>query len=326
MKATKVNRTEKFYADLTNKIVGLMETEGGNWAKPWTATASAGMPHNVVTGRAYTGGNVMWLMLEAMDKGFASNEWATYKQLDSVINKGWEANPLDGMFPNEKSQVNPKKQVIRKGEKATAILIFKAIAKVNKETGEKERFFMARTYNVFNIAQLEEIPEKWIVDEADAPDPLEVDADALAWIDAIGADIRYGGDRAFFAIVQDYIQVPNVDDFHSAAGFFGTIAHELTHWTGHEDRLDREIANRFGSDKYAGEELVAELGAAFLSVEHGLTVEPRADHARYLNSWIKNLKEDPKAIYRASSAAVKAVEFLTEAAAVVEDSPVLAAA
>lgn len=294
---SKTAKADQFYAELTAKIINLMETEGTNWTKPWTATAATGMPHNAVTNRAYRGGNVLQLMYVAMEKGFTSNQWATFNQWSNALG-------------NDKVEKKDQVQVVRKGEKATEVLLAKKIMVKDKENpGEKKQIFWMTTYKVFNIEQLENVPAKFeTTAEPVEFEPNEVDA----WVEALGADIRYGGNSAHFAIVQNYIQLPQREAFHSDDGFYGTMFHELTHWTGHESRLDREIANRFGDDKYAGEELVAELGSAFLSVKHGITPEPRPDHARYLNSWISNLKSDPKAIYRATAAAIDAITFMDE--------------
>lgn len=300
-------KTDQFYSAMTARILDMMETHGTDWTKPWTATAAAGMPHNACTNYAYRGGNVLWLMLTAMDKGYTSNQWATFNQWSEALgNKG----------KTKKDQV----QVVRKGEKSTQVLYASKIMVDDKENpGEKKQIFMMKTYNVFNIAQLENVPAKFT---ANQPEPIVFERnDTDEWIDAIGADIRHGGDRAYFAPVQDYIQVPNREDFHTDAAFYATTFHELVHWTGHETRLNRPSLTAPNSDRvaYATDELVAELGAAFLSVSHGLTVEPRADHARYLNNWITALKNDTKAIYRCAAAAVDAIAHLDELAGVNQD-------
>ena len=133
---------------------------------------------------------------------------------------------------------------------------------------------------------------------------------------ALGGEVRHGGSRAFYSITDDHIQMPEFKDFHEAEGYYAVLGHEYVHWTGAKKRLDREFGKRFGDDAYAAEELVAEMGSAFLCAQLNLALEPRADHASYLENWIKVLKADKRAIFTASSAAQKAVEHLNELAGV----------
>jgi antirestriction protein ArdC len=172
---------------------------------------------------------------------------------------------------------------------------------------------MARASYVFNAAQVDGYQPDATAPEAAPIDPI-AEADRL--VAATGATIRIGGEEAYFAPKADYIAMPSQSRFTGTAtssateGWYSTLLHELTHWSGHESRLAREFGKRFGDDAYAMEELVAELGAAFLCGDLGITVEPRPDHADYIGHWLRILKGDRKAIFTAASAANKAAEYL----------------
>lgn len=146
-------------------------------------------------------------------------------------------------------------------------------------------------------------------------DPAQILDAAEAFVAATGADIRHGGNHAFYRFPDDFIQMPERERFMgtetstATESYYGTLLHE-THWTGCAKRCDREFGKRFGDDAYAVEELVAELGAAFLCDDLGITLEPRPDHAAYLDNWLKVLKADKKAIFTAASQAAKATDYL----------------
>ena len=126
---------------------------------------------------------------------------------------------------------------------------------------------------------------------------------------ALGAEIKHGGNRAFYQPATDTIQLPNFESFRDAVSYYGVMAHEITHWTGAKTRLDRDLSGRFGNEAYAAEELVAELGAAFLSADLGLTNEPRQDNAAYIATWLKVLKDDKRAIFTAAAKAQQAADY-----------------
>jgi antirestriction protein ArdC len=163
---------------------------------------------------------------------------------------------------------------------------------------------------VFNAAQVDGYTPK-----ADAERPiLERIADAEASFSAIGADVRHGGNQAFYAPVSDHIQMPPFQAFRENAGDYSVLAHEHTHWTASASRCNRELGKRFGDSSYAAEELIAELGAAFACAHLGLSTEPREDQAQYINSWLKVLKADSRAIFTAASKAQQAADWLQERA------------
>jgi len=276
------------YQEVTNKIIELMETHGTNWCKPWAGGGlSSGLPFSTQSQKAYGGINVVLLWAA----GYNSSEWGTFK--------AWQA----------------KGAKVKKGEKGTPIIFFKQLEVKDKDTDEKKRIPMIKSFYVFNAEQVEgyepPITEK--------PEPLKLLDDVEAFIKQTGAEIhQVRGDRAYYRPSTDSITVPMPDQFTGETdsdrlhGYYGTVLHELTHWTGSKKRLDREKGVRFGDEKYAKEELIAELGAAFLCAELGVSAEPRADHAQYLNCWMEALKNDKKLIVKAASQARQACEFLKE--------------
>lgn len=280
------NIKDTIYTDITNAIVSLMEEHGTGWTKPWVAI---GGPANATTGRHYGGINVLILGLAAHRKSYAASQWATFKQ--------WKAHGYS----------------VIKGEKATHITFYKPITVEDKITGEEKRVPLLRTFAVFNVAQVEAGDDAKPVVEPKVPQGAQAIAEVDAWIDATGAQVGHGGDKAFYSPSVDSIQMPHADGFTSTEAYYGTLLHELTHWTGASHRCDRQFGKRFGDEAYAMEELVAEIGAAFMCQAHGITQEVRADHAQYLNSWMRVLKADHKAIFTASAKAQQATEWLQAA-------------
>jgi antirestriction protein ArdC len=259
------------YSRITDKIIADLEQGVRPWMKPWNAGNTAGritrpLRHN---GAAYSGINILMLGAEAMDKGFTSPTWMTFKQALEL-----KAN-------------------VHKGEES-----------------EREIPYM-KGYTVFNVEQIEGLPEQFYSTPIVSTTPVERITHAESFFDATKADIRYRGNQAFYSNDGDYIQMPIIDAFHDAESFYATLAHESTHWTKHPTRLDRSFGRKsWGDEGYAQEELVAELASAFLCADLGLTPEVRDDHAAYIASWLKVLKNDKRAIFTAASHAQKAVEFL----------------
>lgn len=276
------------YQEVTNKIIDLMETHGTNWCKPWESNGLAsGLPFSVTSRAAYSGINVVLLWAA----GYSSSEWGTFK--------AWQA----------------KGAKVRSGEKGTPIIFFKQLPVKDKDTDEKKMIPMIKQFYVFNAEQVEGYEPEPIK----TLEPLELLDNAEKFIKNTGATIhKVAGDNAYYRPSTDSITVPLPEQFKGEAhsdrlhGYYGTVLHELTHWTGSKKRLDREKGIRYGDEKYAKEELIAELGAAFLCAELGISSEPREDHAHYLNSWLKALKDDKKLIVKAASQARKACEFLKE--------------
>jgi antirestriction protein ArdC len=260
---------------ITDKIIKLMEENDADWRRPWLGD---GIAKNIVSEKSYRGVNIPILGLS----GYSSPWFGTYKQ--------WAALGAQ----------------VRKSEKSTAIFFWKPLHIKDKETEEDRQILMARSYAVFSIEQVENAPSVKI----ETRPPLERHAECDRIIEATGAKITYGGDRAAYIPSQDRIVMPKPEQFLSPEGFYGTLCHEVTHWAGHESRLNRNLKGRFGSETYAFEELIGETGAALICAAAGIIPEPRAETAKYLNSWVKVLKNDKHAIISAFSHAQKAADFI----------------
>lgn len=269
------------YQQITNKIIEALEAGTTPWVKPW---ASLGAPRNAATGREYSGINNILLSMNS----FSSNQWLTFNQ----------AKAAGGM--------------VRKGERGTTVVFYKPLKIEDKNAinaDENEKVIpLLRAFTVFNIDQIDGLPEKFKKEIKPEVDNFASNPAAEALL--AKADIQHGSSRACFIPSIDKIHLPNKVDFNTIPDYYATALHELTHWTGHKDRLARNFNGRFGDEAYAFEELVAELGAAFLCAR--AEVNGQLQHESYIASWLKVLKNDKKAIFTAASAARKAAEFLTE--------------
>jgi antirestriction protein ArdC len=280
------------HAEVTDNLIRAIEAGVGDFALPWRQ-APLHLPVNVLTGKRYQGINIVNLWASAFLKGYASHQWGTYRQ--------WAEKGLH----------------IRKGEKASLVLFYKefGVDPDPEDADDNGSRRVARGSAVFNADQVEGF-EKPV--EGPLPDPFERLAQADAFVGATGAEIRHGGDRAFYRPDTDHIQMPDEGLFTGTEtmtrieGYYATLVHELVHWTGAEKRLNRQFGKRFGDATYAAEELVAELGAAFLCAELGITQEVRPDHAQYLAHWLKLLKEDSRALTTAAARASEAATYLAE--------------
>jgi len=248
--------------------------------KPWKADSSA--DKNLVSQKPYQGINRLLLGMSSMVKGFSVPVWASYKQ--------WEAIGAN----------------VKKGEKGTKIVFYSPVTKQDKQTGDIEKYAVLKTYFVFNAAQVEGIdivPAETVAAEFTAVELAE------QRIVKTGAAISHGGDAAFYMPSADRIQLPNKSAFDSEANYYATAFHELAHWTGSKTRLDRDLEKgRFGNPAYAFEELVAEMSAAFLCSDYGIQGELR--HAGYIGHWLKALREDSKAVFKAAALAQKAADYI----------------
>lgn len=272
------------YQSVTDSIIALLERELPPWRKPWTDSKSidSALPFNASTGRHYNGINVPLLWGQAQGMGYATNGWLTYKQ----------AQACGGH--------------VRKGEKGTLVVFWKFLERED-ENGNQKTIPMARGYTVFNVEQCADVDTK----AGTVPEPVEPD-NVISWAQSVGATVRHGGNRACYVPSQDFIQLPRPEQFASRELYHATALHELTHWTGHKSRLDRAFGSRFGTEAYAFEELIAEMGAAFLCASIGVQNVPLEDHASYLRSWLKILKQDKRAIFTAARHAQKASDFCLE--------------
>lgn len=281
------------YERITNRIVADLEQGVRSWVKPWNAQHMAGRVSRPLSwnGKPYSGINIIMLWAEAAAKGYTAPLWMTYKQ----------ARELGGQ--------------VRKGEQGSLVVYADRFTKTETDanTGqeiEREIPFL-KGYTVFNAEQIEGLPAHYYAKVEAVLDPVQRVVQADAFFAAIGASIRHGGDRAFYTIQRDHLQIPPFESFRDAESYYATLAHEVTHWTRHPARLDRDFGRkRFGDEGYAMEELVAELGAAFLCADLGLTPEPRDDHAAYIGSWLTVLKNDKRAIFTAASHAQRAADYL----------------
>jgi antirestriction protein ArdC len=297
------------YTRITSRIITDLEQGVRPWFKPWNAEHAAGritrpLRHN---GTAYRGINVLSLWGEAMERGYACPIWMTYKQ----------AQELGAQ--------------VRKGERGTLVVYADHIRRTDtNEQGhdvEREIPFL-KGYSVFNCEQIDGLPAHYTTPAAVTLDPVQRIASAESFFANTGASIRHGDARAFYSVHDDYVQMPNFETFRDAGSYYATLAHETTHWTRHPSRLDREFGRkRWGDEGYAAEELVAELGSAYLSADLGIAPEPREDHASYIANWLTVLKNDKRAIFAAAAHAERAAAFLhglqpkIEAASVPEHDP-----
>lgn len=291
------------YQRITDRIIHALEQGTPPWVAPWLDRTS--IPSNLATGKPYRGINVLMLHMEAMDRGYPDSRWLTLKQ----------ANELGGK--------------VRKGEHGAPIVFFR-LREIGEDNGEDTHGFddpepkrvipMLKMYTVFNASQVDFLPERFQLGQKPGWQPIG-EAEELLYIS--GAKIRHGGNRAFYSPSEDLIQMPPPAWFPEVERYYGVALHELTHWTGHPSRLARPLGRRHGIDAYAFEELVAEMGAAFLCAHCGLPA--RLEHASYIDHWLDALRQDKRLIFVAAGMAQKAADFVIGTEAVVP-SPVAALA
>lgn len=266
------------YQQVTDKIIA--ELESGtipSWVKNWSG--EAGSDCNVITKKTYSGINTIILGMS----GFKSPYWATYKQWLSIG-----------------AQVS-------KGSKGTQIIFYSPVEKGSKKTeaGEVKNYsYILKSYTVFNAEQVSgfeapAMPVPKVFNNIDCIEALTVKS---------GVKLQFGGDRAYYSPSQDYVAMPHKLQFNSEASYYATLLHELAHWGGHKSRLDRDLSGRFGNEAYAAEELIAELSAAFLCARFNIAGELR--HSSYIASWLRVLKNDNKAIFKAAALAQKSADYL----------------
>ncbi len=276
---------------ITDQIIAAIEQGAGEFRLPWHRSAGNIMrPVNVASKNAYRGVNILTLWATADAKGYTSGTWGTYKQ--------WAEAGAQ----------------VRKGEKAAHIVFYKEITvAAEDDSADAETRLFARATPVFAAEQVDGFTLPVIEAPASVIEPIDA---AEAFVTATGAIVAHGGDRAYYRSSTDSIQLPPREAFVGTAtsspteAYYATKLHELTHWTSRETRCNRQLGKRFGDQAYAMEELVAELGAAFLCADLGITSTPRADHAQYLDTWLGVMKADKKAIFTAASKASEAAAYL----------------
>lgn len=295
MSTTSTTTTSRvdLYQRVTNRIIEQLEQGVLPWQSPWKAVHAAGNPSRPLrfNGTPYSGINILSLWMEAECRGFVSPFYLSYRQ----------AQELGGQ--------------VRKGEHGVKVVYANTFTKKEQnESGEEVEREIAyyKEYTVFSADQIEGLPQHYYaLVEQPRTEPLMRNERVDRFVDQTGANIQYGGNRACYSPSEDLIRMPYFETFRDAAGFSSTICHELVHWTKAETRLNRDFGRkRFGDDAYCVEELVAELGAAFLCADLSITPEVREDHAAYIQSWLKVLRGDSRAIFHAASHASKAVDYL----------------
>lgn len=289
-----VHSTNRFdvHATITNTIIAAIERGVDEFVMPWHRQGGFGRPANAATSRLYRGVNVLALWATAMTKGFSSNHWATYRQWTTL-----------GAH-------------VQKGAKGTPILFYKPLTPGDeRDESQSPSRFIARASCVFNGDQV----DGWKAECVDQADELIRIEAAECLVTSSGAEVRHVGDNAFYSAVHDYVQMPTAERFvgsptrSAGEAYYAVLLHELVHWTGGEHRLQRTFGERFGDHAYAFEELVAELGSAFLCADLGIATEPRPDHASYIAHWLTVLSSDKRAIVTASRLATEAAGFLAKA-------------
>ena len=276
------------HVTITNRIIEAIHAGAGEFVMPWHQSGDIGRPINAATGKRYQGTNVIALWAEASLSAFGSGTWATYRQ--------WEGLGAQ----------------VRRGERSANIVFYKSLAGSEETEAPPGHRVFARASRVFNAGQV----EGWQAPGIQRPNLAELLPAAEAFVARTGAEIRHGHDHACYRRADDRIEVPDRDCFLGSPtstpteAYYAVLLHELTHWTGASHRLDRQFGRRFGDDAYAVEELVAELGAAFLCADLGIANAPRPDHAAYLAGWLNVLGSDPKALFTTGRLASQAATFL----------------
>lgn len=289
-----VHSVERFdvHRAITDKIASAIEAGAGEFVMPWHRQGpSLGRPANAVSRMKYRGVNVVVLWAEAVAKGFKSGWWATYEQ--------WKTLGAQ----------------VRQGERGTTIVFYKPRSPSGAEdedAAREEPRLLARAFRVFNADQV----AGWNAPEVASSSLPEILEQVEGFVSLTKATIIHGGDEACYVPAADHIEMPARERFVGSPtctpteAYYSTLLHELTHWSGAKHRLNRELGKRFGTEAYAMEELIAELGAAFLCADLGIVNEPRADHAAYLATWLKVLSADRRAIFTAAKQASEAAAYL----------------
>lgn len=304
-----MTRTKKAKADaqqiVTDAVIAFLEgdhdAKDSKWTKPWEILLQVGN-YCPSTGKAYNGFvNNMALNALAYTNGFKSDAWGTYKQWKSL---GTDDAPVS----------------VSKGAKAAYIFVPMIYTKkdgngnaITNSNGDDVKGMSFKQMPVFNADQIDgytetkpELPTSQVLDNA------KVDK----FVARLDFDISHGGNRAYYSPAGDHVRMPlkeafkAVGDSTATEAYYGTLLHECVHATGHESRCKRDFGIMFGTETYAFEELIAEMGAAILCNQHGISDQPRDDHAKYIKSWLKGLKNDKSAVFKAVGQAQKAIKWM----------------
>ncbi len=280
------------YTSVTQQLITALEAGTPPWVCPWNSGGGSVIPANLSSGRPYRGINILLLNLQQMVCGYATNRWLTYQQ----------ARALGAQ--------------VRRGESGTGIVFFKLLEAdgavltahhAANDEPQRKVIPLLRSFTVFNAAQVDGLPDS-LTAVSEPPEGWTPISAAEAVLERSGADIRHGGERAFYRPSDDVIQLPLPAVFPQATSYYNVALHELTHWTSHPDRCNRQLSSRAHLASYAFEELVAEIGSAFLSSYCGLPGETQ--HASYIANWLQALRNDKRLVFTAASLAQKAADFL----------------
>lgn len=288
------NQRVDIYTRITDRIIEDLASGVRPWMKPWNSANTDGritrpLRHN---GQPYSGMNVLLLWSEQMSRGFIPSMWMTFNQ---ALELG---------------------AAVRRGETGSTVVFASRFTKSQSDGkgGEVDREIpFLKAYSVFNVEQIDGLPDHYYHRPEVVLDPVARLEQADRFFRNTGAVIRHGGNQAYYSPVMDYIQMPPFEAFRDAASYYATLSHEATHWTAAENRVGRDLS-RYAKDRSerAREELIAELGSCFLCADLGIApeLEPRPDHASYLQSWLKVLADDKRAIFQAAAHAQRATAFL----------------
>ena len=280
--------THDLYQVVTDRIVAALEVGTAPWIKPWSSDFD-GVPINAGSNRPYRGVNRLLLTMEAFARGYRRNAWLTYRQ----------AKEFGGQ--------------VRGGQRGAQIVFYRLreVPQAEIERSEDEAkpkvIPLLRAYTVFNVAQVDGLPARLNPPAPSQPAWAPQEA-AEGLLSSSGAQIEHGGSMAFYSPLDDHIQLPRREAFKDAGSYYATGLHELIHWTGHPSRLDRQLGRRFGEAAYAAEELLAEMGGAFLCAS--CRIDGHLQHAEYIGEWLKVLKQDKRAIFTASTKAQQAADYI----------------
>jgi antirestriction protein ArdC len=285
--APTTNQKQDIYTRVTNAIISAIETGAGTYRMPWVVRQDRGFsPISVSTVKPYRGVNTLVLWSQSQSKGYTSALWGTYQQ--------WQS--LGGQ--------------VRKGEHGSPVVYWGTYEQETADGDERtSRRMFAKGYTVFNLEQVDgvKLPKRFDV-KLSANERIER---AERFFDGVGVQVRDGGNEAFYRpATPEAVYMPGFGQFPEASQYYSVLAHETTHWTSHTSRCDRQLGKRFGDEAYAMEELIAELGSAYTMAALELELTPRADHASYIQSWVRVLKNDKRAIFTAASQAQRAADYL----------------
>ena len=290
MRRKKIKQTRKEIIDkVAKKFIEALKTEKGNWKKSkiWKSLES-GLPINAKTRKSYNGFNIINLLLDREIHNYDNNEWGTFKMWNDMGYRLKKNEKCSYVFFNTLFEVDDKNKVDEFGNP------------------KKKKIWYLKPYAVFNANQV----EGYEIKKVQAPNKAKSLDNVDQYVEYTEAQILHGGDRAFYSPNMDVIQMPSKESFLGTEEYYGTLLHELVHWTGHENRCKRDFSGSFGSEAYAIEELVAETGSAILCSILGISQTVREDHLKYVNSWIKNLENKPEQVIKAINKSTKAIEHL----------------